>query len=287
MCCSNCSLDQVWGGGIFFYDIWYDTADELGLLVYHDMAYAQQGHSPLNTSTQEAEIRHQLRRLSHHPSIVIWDSCNECGGQGIYADFVMKTVVSEDTSRPIWPSCPSQGWVHGSDRLWGLPNHKKLIPINMSPIVETHGPYEHGTGFKSVNDPDGSLISFPANLPPEIAVNTSTGVHQQGVFASEFGCVAMSSFESMATTLREEHWSLHSAPMAQRNYPCDNIISVYWGEQDLNATGASAFQKQLYQCLLGQALEMKSNIEVRRSTNEFGTLLWQLNEIWPSTYLPC
>jgi hypothetical protein len=61
--------------------------------------------------------------------------------------------------------------------------------------------------------------------------------------------------------------------MAQRNYPCDNIIDVYWGKQDFSQTGEAAFKKQLYQCLIGQALEMKGDIEVRRSTNEWGKLV--------------
>jgi len=34
--------------------------------------------------------------------------------------------------------------------------------------------------------------------------------------------------------------------------------------------------------MLGQALEMKSNVEVRRAGNTFGTIVWQLNEIWPT-----
>lgn len=70
--------------------------------------------------------------------------------------------------------------------------------------------------------------------------------------------------------------------MAERNYPCDNIITVYFGPDDFNATGEAAFKKQLYQCMLGQALHMKSNIETRRSTNQFGIIIWQLNEIWPT-----
>ena len=55
---------------------------------------------------QATELRQQIRRLSHHPSIVIWDGCNECGGGGLYESFVMPTVASLDRSRPIWPSCP-------------------------------------------------------------------------------------------------------------------------------------------------------------------------------------
>lgn len=36
------------------------------------------------------------------------------------------------------------------------------------------------------------------------------------------------------------------------------------------------------QCMIGQALNIKSNIETRRSTNQFGIIVWQLNEIWPT-----
>lgn len=42
------------------------------------------------------------------------------------------------------------------------------------------------------------------------------------------------------------------------------------------------FKRQLYQCLLSQALEIKSDIEHRRSTNTFGVIVWQFNEIWPT-----
>jgi hypothetical protein len=71
--------------------------------------------------------------------------------------------------------------------------------------------------------------------------------------------------------------------MAQRNHPCDNIIATYFGpNQDLNATGAGPFQRQLYQCMLSQALNLKGRIEERRATNQFGIIIWQLNEIWPT-----
>jgi len=74
--------------------------------------------------------------------------------------------------------------------------------------------------------------------------------------------------------------------MAERNYPCDSLIDVYFGKQPngyFNQTGEAIFKRHLYQCMLAQAVHIKGNIETRRSKNEIGMLVWQFNEIWPST----
>ena len=167
--------------------------------------------------------------------------------------------------------------------------------------IEEHGPYQHGAGFPSMN---GALT--PSPFDPRMPISfprVATGPTYKNLFASEFGCVGMSSFESMSSLLAESHWSAHGgAPpdtcenfdahwnrcqgdnvMAQRNYPCDNIVAAYFGpQQNLNLTGEAAFKRQLYQCKLGQALEMKADLEKRRSHNYFGLLVWSLNEIWPT-----
>jgi len=272
------------------------------------MQFAQLGHSPTKCALQDEEFRHQIRRLSHHPSIIIWDGCNECQvildtPTGIYASFVMTVVAEEDKSRILWPSCPGDGWVSGVNRLNSLPNDS---PLGLRPRqltthkLETHGPYTHGTGFPTVNGLD-DLVDFNPNIPINLT-QAPTGVHLPNVFASEFGCSVMSSFESMAPTIHKNHWGLHGGGaadsctagfdkvctganvMAQRNYPCDNILDVYFGlkHEDINATGEALFKKQLWQCMIGQGLVLKSDIETRRSTNEFGALIWQLGENWPT-----
>eukprot|EP00913_Durusdinium_trenchii_P024513 g23012.t1 len=229
---------RIWGGGIFMPDEFYDTCDELGLIVYHDMMYAQSGHAPEKNQVQDTELRHQVRRLSSHPSIVIWDGCNECTvlmgtDTGIYASFVMTVVAEEDDSRSIWPSCPAYGWSTGV--------HKKGAAT-----IETHGYYQHGTGFPSVNG-EIKLTPFPANLPIKVDLSP-TRLGGRNIFGSEFGAVVMSSFESMAPTLAPEHWGLHGGQpndecegygfpnickgdnvMAERNYPCDSLINAYFG----------------------------------------------------------
>jgi beta-mannosidase len=298
---------RVWGGGMFLPEAWYDACDELGVMVYHDMQYAQRGHAPKAVVVQDLELRHQIRRLSPHACIVMWDGCNECRvlmntPTAVYATFVMTVVAQEDASRVVWPSCPALGWSGGVNRLTSIPNGKPLTTPDKSRTIETHGPYQHGGGTPGVNG-DNNLKLFDAHLPvtfPE--PQASTGPQLENVFASEFGSSVFSSFESMAPTLDPKHWGVHAgmAPdnctggfakecvgsnvMSDRNYPCDNIIDVYFGSQtgDFDQVGEHVFKKHLWQCMVGQALLLKSNIESRRSTNSFGVIVWQLNEIWPT-----
>ena len=121
--------------------------------------------------------------------------------------------------------------------------------------AEHHGPYVGGSGFFSNGGvPDNANGKGPPgrgdpkfvpldahaadNLCPTgrdaAAVNWSrsiervaqlsfargaTGAAALGSFTSEFGAVAMPSFESLSATLQPSHWSLHSPAMRQRNWP--------------------------------------------------------------------
>jgi beta-mannosidase len=67
--------------------------------------------------TVEAEIHHNIKRLSHHPSIFLWDACNECKVFYAWWKDVLPTVAAVDTSRPIWPASPGNG-AEGKKRLF-------------------------------------------------------------------------------------------------------------------------------------------------------------------------
>lgn len=43
---ANFNFLRIWGGGIFQYEAFYAAADDFGILLFHDMMYAQQGHLP-------------------------------------------------------------------------------------------------------------------------------------------------------------------------------------------------------------------------------------------------
>ena len=217
----------------------------------------------------------------------------------------MTVVAEEDMSRSIWPSCPALGWTAGVDKLTARPTGTPLSTPTGGFTLETHGPYQHGTGFPAVNGASnmqpvssGMNGGMPIKIQP--GTGTTVGLGKTNIFASEFGSSVYSSFESMSPTLAKEHWGIHGgAPpdnchggfaskcqgtnvMAQRNYPCDNIIDEYFGLADADAVGELVFKKQLWQCMVGQSLLLKSDIETRRSTNQFGIIVWQLNEIWPT-----
>ena len=343
---------RLWAGGIYEYDAWYDAADEVGIMILHDMMFIEQGHGPCcpfyacasgwschdhpnvkkNSSaaldcsceteqadTQRREIRHQMRRLSHHPSIAVWEACNECGGFGLYQDFVMEVVAAEDQSRPIWPSSPSNGWVSGVDRVTGLPNGKPLVasagkttsPTASLPctacqctldgcsVADHHGPYQGGDGFCHVTMNNGTeseclLTLFDTMLPPTFPQQSTmwsrlpVGPQHPGTFTSEFGATSFPSFESLAPALGPEaggSWGLHSKVMAERNHPADSIIASYFGmneRADLSRTGKQSLQRHLYQSMLAQALNIKSVVEKHRAANSFGMLTWQLGEVWPT-----
>lgn len=138
---ANMNMLRIWGGGIFETDLFYETADELGILIWHDLMFAVALY-PTNQEFLDAvstEVRQQVRRLQHHPSVFVWSANNE-NEQAIasywwpgiafrystykrdyvklYIETIMPIVTEEDQTRPFLPSSPtngketeSQGWI--------------------------------------------------------------------------------------------------------------------------------------------------------------------------------
>jgi hypothetical protein len=263
---------RVWGGGIYFPTEFYDACDEYGVMVYHDMAYASNGnggtHGPIATPTQDAELRHQIRRLSHHAAIVIWDGVNEVvvnssdTTSSVFAKFVMSVVAQEDQSRVVWPSSPAAGWVTGVNRLFQTPNFlpgaEGLTTHGGGHIwdqgIETHAPYQLGSGWPTVNGGvvdgcfnnagTGNGVSVPNvfGKHPHGPVGAPTGVASRNKYASEFGTGGSSSFESMSGALSKQHWGLHGGMAAD---VC-SAPDVCLGEHQCN--GSNPMTQRNYGC---------------------------------------
>src|SRR5439155_13971825 len=88
---------RVWGGGIFETDQFYDICDELGVLVWQDFPFAcamYPEEEPFRSEV-EAEARYNVARLAHHPSLAIWNGCNE--NIWAYRDWGWKDAVKDKT----------------------------------------------------------------------------------------------------------------------------------------------------------------------------------------------
>ena len=90
----------------------------------------------------------------------------------------------------------------------------------------------------------------------------------------------------MSATLDSSDWGVHAKPMYWRSYSADDIVETYFGLNtavNFSTVGDPAvFARQLLLSQLAAALLVKSRIETFRSQNNFGTLTWQLGEIFPT-----
>lgn len=77
---ANMNMLRNWGGGYYEDDVFFDIADELGLLVWQDFMFGggmQPGYDPAFRANVVDEARDNVRRLRHHPSVVLWCGNNE------------------------------------------------------------------------------------------------------------------------------------------------------------------------------------------------------------------
>ncbi|PNY29687.1 Beta-mannosidase B [Tolypocladium capitatum] len=75
----NQFMIRVWGGGIYEEQAFYDACDDMGILVWQDFMFGCGNYPafPDFLESVEREARENVKRLRHHPSIVIWAGNNE------------------------------------------------------------------------------------------------------------------------------------------------------------------------------------------------------------------
>ncbi len=131
---ANMTMLRVWGGGIYEDEAFYTACDELGLLVWQDFMFAC-GLYPAYPEFQEnvrAEAEAAVRRLRHHPCLVIWSGNNEdyavasslnaydptfegdftqtaFPARAIYERLLPEVCAKLDPTRPYWRGSPYGG----------------------------------------------------------------------------------------------------------------------------------------------------------------------------------
>lgn len=263
---------RVWGGGIFETDAFYDICDELGIMVWQDFLFACAAYpeeQPFH-GLVEQEVRHNVARLAPHPSLVIWNGCNEnlwgyldwgwrdsgalddrTWGLGYYLDLLPSLVGQIDPSRPYWPASPYSG-------AW-KPDDPEFHP-NADPRGNTH--IWH-VWF-------GDEYSAYRQHEPR--------------FSSEFGFQAPPTFATLSEALPADQLRRGSDGLAHRqrsgqgDQRNDRHLEAWFQMPD-------TFDDWHYLLQLNQARALTTGVEWFRSRRPrcMGTLYWQLNDCWPVT----
>ncbi|WP_300683427.1 beta-mannosidase [Acutalibacter sp. 1XD8-36] len=123
---ANFNCIRVRGSGCYPDDSFYDACDELGLMVWQDFIFSGSGYelTPGLAADVRREVRDNVTRLKHHPSIVLWCGNNQlelsaaAGGttprqRADYIrlfEYIIPTELRElDHDAFYWPSSPSSG----------------------------------------------------------------------------------------------------------------------------------------------------------------------------------
>ena len=114
---------RVWGGGVYESDVFYELADELGILVWQDFMFASAAYPEVEEFLEEVRLEagEQVKRLRHHPALAVWCGNNEdyldaprLGAEParrIYERVLPEVVARHDPGRAYLPGSP-----YGGDR---------------------------------------------------------------------------------------------------------------------------------------------------------------------------
>ncbi len=121
---ANFNFLRVWGGGVYETDDFYEICDERGIMVWQDFVFACAAYPTTDAAFMgnvKREAVHNVRRLAHHPSLVMYCGNNENewhtyrwdDGDGVmYPDYALyhhvlpRIVREEDPGRYYQPSSP-------------------------------------------------------------------------------------------------------------------------------------------------------------------------------------
>ncbi|MBB3975117.1 beta-mannosidase [Rhizobium azooxidifex] len=264
---ANMNMIRVWGGGFYEPDWFYDLCDEMGLMVWQDFMFA----CNLYPSTPEfldnvtAEVDYQVRRLSSHPSIVLWCGDNELVGALGWFD-----VSRKDRDR----------YLVSYDRLnrtIELALKKAAPGAIWWPSSPASGPLDFGDAWHADGSGDMHYWSvWHENKPFE----DYRSVRPR--FCSEFGFQSYTSMPAIRRFADEKDMNIASPVMEwhQKNAG---------GNERIAATMFRSFRfpkdfpSFVYLSQIQQGLAIRTAVEYWRSLKPhcMGTLYWQLNDTWP------
>jgi beta-mannosidase len=270
----NMNMLRIWGGGIYEDDVFYQTCDEFGLLVWQDFMFGC-GIYPAHAAMLESvklEAEQNVIRLRNHACLAIWTGNNEDYQIALSRGFYDATQAPENS-----PNFPARVI------------YERLLPEVLSRL-DPNRPYKPGSPWAGA-DPDDQTVGdrHAWNIWGRMALPYQHYKTEGGRFISEFGMAAAPSMRTLRKWLPPEDLSPSSKGFefhikaddgARRltayltdlvPMPADLETYVY-GTQ-LNQSEALGFAYRIWRRQFG----------ARGHQAVGGALVWQINDCWPVT----
>ncbi len=263
---ANFNAVRVWGGGFYPDDEFFDLCDELGLMVWEDLMFACANYRVTEAFVRsiDEEIRQNVRRLRHHPSILLWCGNNEMeqfalerefdGTDETAADYLIQNeyiipsiLREEDPDRFYWPSSPSSGGK-----------------------------------FVSPRDPGSGDVHYWDVWHADVPFTGYRDYYFR--YLSEFGFQSFPCMQTICSFTLPQDRNIFSyvMEMHQRNSGANGKIMKYLSQ---NYLYPAQLPLLVYASQLLQADAIRYGVEhLRRNRNDnrcMGAVYWQLNDIWP------
>lgn len=270
---ANMNMLRDWGGGYYETDMYYDLADELGLLIWQEFMFGG-GLYPGDRAFMDnvrSEAVDQVTRLRNHPSIAIFCGNNE-SETGWFTWGNRQEFKASLT--------PEQ-----RDQVWG--DYNRLFSGLLPDVITRYDPeaaYWPSSPSNNFEAPEGNTQYGDDHYWAVWHGDAPFSLYDEQYprFMTEYG---YQSFPEMATV---ESFALPGdmridSPVMmahQKNNAGNQIIHTallkYFGEP-------KDFASFLYASQVQQAEAIKISAEhLRRNRpHNMGTLYWQLNDCWP------
>jgi beta-mannosidase len=245
------NMIRLWGGGYYEEDALYDACDELGILLWVDMKFANNAYpvfDPAFVDNVQHELKDNVTRLRDHPSIAVWCGNNEASY--LIGDWTKGRTSKEDYDHLF------------NDIIGG--EIKQLVP---------NAQYVEGSPGGGESHNWGAFEDYPR----------SHG------FMSEFGYESFPDPKTMATVSEPDDRTGPLAPIMefhQRKAPPKGTTNANEAIQSKLLEyfrTPKDFDSFVWVSQMMQVYGIKLGVEHWRSDwpNSTGSLVWQYNDCWP------
>ncbi|KAL2149213.1 hypothetical protein VTH82DRAFT_8561 [Thermothelomyces myriococcoides] len=283
----NQNMVRIWGGGVYEPDVFYEACDELGIMVWQDFMFACASYPtcPAFLDSVAQEARQAVRRLRHHPCVVLWCGNNE--DYQLIERYGLEYRFDEDKD--------PQSWLRSTFPARYIYEH--LLPG----VVRDESPAGAGTAPYHPGSPWGNGRSTTLRVDPTVG-----DVHQWevwngearpwqllpqmgGRFVSEFGMLGYPHADTiarLATDPAERRPGSRTMDFHTKAVAHERRLLAYVGENfGIGRAGTEAFAH------LTQVVQADAVAAAYRSWRRHwgrpgerrcgGVLVWQLNDCWP------